>query len=57
LAASKPAIVGNLIFNVSTSISVTIYPQDNVDFDLLMRHADQAMYMAKELNKKPLLFI
>ena len=51
LAASEPTIVGDLVFNVSASIGVTLYPQDNVDGDLLMRHADQAMYMAKELGK------
>jgi predicted signal transduction protein with EAL and GGDEF domain len=27
---------------------VTLYPQDGVDADLLLRHADQAMYQAKQ---------
>ena len=30
---------------------VTLYPQDNAAADLLMRHADQAMYKAKQLGK------
>jgi diguanylate cyclase (GGDEF)-like protein len=51
LAASEPVKVSDLILTVSASIGVTLYPQDNVDADLLMRHADQAMYMAKELGK------
>jgi diguanylate cyclase (GGDEF)-like protein/PAS domain S-box-containing protein len=51
LAASEPATIGDVIFNVSASIGVTLYPQDNTDADLLMRHADQAMYAAKELGK------
>jgi diguanylate cyclase (GGDEF)-like protein len=48
LAASEPVTVSNVVLNVSTSIGVTLYPQDSVDADQLMRHADQAMYVAKE---------
>jgi diguanylate cyclase (GGDEF)-like protein len=51
LAASKPVTVGDVVLNVSASIGVTLYPQDNVDTDQLLRHADQAMYVAKELGK------
>ena len=51
LAASQPITVGEVVIKVSASIGVTLYPQDNVDADLLMRHADQAMYVAKELGK------
>ncbi|PHS69929.1 MAG: bifunctional diguanylate cyclase/phosphodiesterase [Methylophaga sp.] len=36
---------------ISASIGVTVYPQDNNDLDTLMRHADQAMYQAKLLGK------
>lgn len=50
-AASEPTILGDAIINVSASIGVTIYPQDSVDADQLMRHADQAMYVAKESGK------
>ncbi|UCX04931.1 sensor domain-containing protein [Shewanella glacialimarina] len=51
LAASEPVIVGGAVLNISASIGVTLYPRDNVDADLLMRHADQAMYIAKESGK------
>ena len=51
LAASKPVTVGSVVLNVSASIGVTFYPQDNVDAGQLMRHADQAMYAAKEAGK------
>jgi diguanylate cyclase (GGDEF)-like protein/PAS domain S-box-containing protein len=51
LAASKPVKVRDLVLNVSASIGVTLYPQDNVDADQLMRHADQAMYVAKGAGK------
>ncbi|MFT5505477.1 MAG: putative signal transduction protein with EAL and GGDEF domain [Gammaproteobacteria bacterium] len=36
---------------VSASIGITLYPQDGVDADELMRHTDQAMYVAKQAGK------
>ena len=50
-AASKPFVVDGYKLQVSASIGVTYYPQDRVDADLLMRHADQAMYQAKQSGK------
>jgi len=38
-------------FKVSASIGVTLYPLDDADPDQLMRHADQAMYLAKQAGK------
>lgn len=51
LAAMSPIIIGNHTLQVSTSIGVTLYPQDGADADQLMRHADQAMYIAKQTGK------
>ncbi|RJX30742.1 MAG: EAL domain-containing protein [Oxalobacter sp.] len=39
------------VMQVSASIGVTVYPQDGGDPDLLLRHADQAMYTAKQTGK------
>ncbi|PPD33688.1 MAG: hypothetical protein CTY19_07025 [Methylomonas sp.] len=50
-AASSPAIINEVELHVSASIGVTFYPQDYVDADQLMRHADQAMYIAKQSGK------
>ncbi|WP_054340992.1 EAL domain-containing protein [Neptunomonas antarctica] len=50
-AASEPMIFDGNTVQVSASIGVTIYPQDSVDADQLMRHADQAMYVAKQVGK------
>ncbi|MBA6223312.1 EAL domain-containing protein [Colwellia sp. MB02u-18] len=50
-AASEPITVGDVVLNVSVSIGVTLYPQDDADADILIRHADQAMYMAKKAGK------
>ena len=36
---------------ISASIGVTLYPNDNGDADTLLRHADHAMYLAKEAGK------
>ena len=51
LAASEQITIGDVVLNVSASIGVTFYPQDKADADQLMRHADQAMYAAKESGK------
>jgi EAL domain-containing protein (putative c-di-GMP-specific phosphodiesterase class I) len=40
-----------VVLNVSASIGFTLYPQDCVDADQLMRHADHAMYVAKQSGK------
>jgi len=54
-AAAKPVTTrvaaGQTQLQVSASIGVTLYPQDGVDADLLLRHADQAMYQAKDAGK------
>jgi diguanylate cyclase (GGDEF)-like protein len=51
LAAATPLTVGDILLQVSASIGVTRYPQDASDADQLMRHADQAMYVAKLAGK------
>jgi|GEM_PF-708653 len=51
-AAAQPVQCGELVLQVSASLGVTFYPQsDNVDADLLLRQADQAMYQAKLAGK------
>jgi diguanylate cyclase (GGDEF)-like protein/PAS domain S-box-containing protein len=50
-AASGPVTVGSAVMQVSASIGVTLCPQDGVDADLLIRHADQAMYVAKDAGR------
>ncbi len=50
-AIAVPIQVGSTEVSVSASMGVTLYPQDGADADLLLRHADQAMYVAKEAGK------
>lgn len=37
--------------SVSVSLGFTLYPQDSSDAETLIRHADQAMYVAKQRGK------
>ena len=48
---SNPIIINDIELQVSASIGVTLYPQDDGDADQLLRHADQAMYIAKQAGK------
>jgi diguanylate cyclase (GGDEF)-like protein len=50
-ACVEPVQIGNAALQISASIGVTVYPQDGADSEQLMRHADQAMYQAKQAGK------
>ncbi|WP_413693570.1 EAL domain-containing protein [Pseudoalteromonas sp. KJ10-2] len=50
-AIRKPVIVEEHALKVSASMGVTFYPHDGVSADQLLRHADQAMYCAKQEGK------
>ena len=47
----EPVRVGHVAHRLSASIGVTLCPPDLADSDTLLRHADQAMYHAKEAGK------
>ena len=55
-AAATTVHIGELALNVSASLGVSIYPQDDGDIDQLVRHADQAMYLAKQNGKSQIQF-
>ncbi|HVI53039.1 MAG TPA: EAL domain-containing protein [Candidatus Sulfotelmatobacter sp.] len=50
-AVAVPVVVNETVLHVSASIGTTLFPQDGADADLLLRHADQAMYQAKQAGK------
>jgi diguanylate cyclase (GGDEF)-like protein/PAS domain S-box-containing protein len=50
-AVSQPILVADSNVAVTASIGVSLFPDDNADADTLLRHADQAMYQAKEAGK------
>jgi diguanylate cyclase (GGDEF)-like protein/PAS domain S-box-containing protein len=51
VAIAAPIAVSNTTITVTASIGVSIFPQDDEDADTLLRHADQAMYVAKNSGK------
>ena len=44
----KPYVIGGHEFNMSTSIGISIYPEDGESMEALFKNADIAMYQAKE---------
>ncbi|HEY3433136.1 MAG TPA: EAL domain-containing protein [Rhodocyclaceae bacterium] len=49
---SAPTSIGSATVNISASIGVTLFaPLDDADSDALLRHADQAMFIAKQEGK------
>ncbi len=55
-AASSPCSAGESMLQVSASVGVTVFPHDNANADQLVRHADQAMYTAKQSGKNQYAF-
>lgn len=50
-AIHRPIEVHGQSIRISASIGVALYPEDDHDPDTLLRHADQAMYVAKQSGK------
>jgi diguanylate cyclase (GGDEF)-like protein/PAS domain S-box-containing protein len=49
--AATPIEVGQHTFQLSASLGITLFPSDDTDADTLLRHADQAMYQAKQAGR------
>lgn len=50
-AVKTPITINGIQMDISASIGVTLYPLDDDSGDTLLRHADQAMYVAKQAGK------
>jgi diguanylate cyclase (GGDEF)-like protein/PAS domain S-box-containing protein len=50
-ALSAPYALQDKVLTVCASIGVTLFPHDNEDAETLLRHADQAMYVAKQSGR------
>lgn len=49
--ATYPIVIGGRSFTVNTSIGIAKFPDNGLDSDTLLRHADTAMYAAKKSGK------
>ncbi|MEO8484462.1 MAG: EAL domain-containing protein [Acidobacteriota bacterium] len=47
-ALSTPYVIGNHVVHAPASIGASRYPEDGLDADTLIKHADIAMYAAKD---------
>lgn len=50
-ALESPCVIEGVEHEITASIGVAIYPDDDNDIDTLVRHADNAMYQAKLSGK------
>ncbi|MCK9389487.1 MAG: diguanylate cyclase [Sulfuritalea sp.] len=50
-SVARPCLIDGAELNVTASIGVTLFPDDKADADILLRHADQALYVAKEAGR------
>jgi diguanylate cyclase (GGDEF)-like protein/PAS domain S-box-containing protein len=50
-ALSEPHYIDGHDLHVTTSIGISIYPDDGTDAEILIRNADTAMYQAKEKGR------
>ena len=50
-SVSAPLSIKGRLLKITASIGVTFYPLNNASPDQLLRHADQAMYIAKQKGK------
>ncbi|WP_201496673.1 EAL domain-containing protein [Rubrivivax sp. A210] len=48
---ARPVRIEGTEISLSASIGVTTFPEDDDDAETLLRHADQAMYLAKQAGK------
>eukprot|EP01038_Epipyxis_sp_PR26KG_P016261 gene16261-22146_t len=48
---AAPYAIDDRLVNITVSIGVAVFPQDDANPDTLLRHADQAMYAAKQAGR------
>jgi diguanylate cyclase (GGDEF)-like protein len=53
---SRPYHIAERQLTITTSIGITMYPNDNADTQMLLKNADIAMYQAKENGKNNFTF-
>lgn len=51
-AIQAPIAIGDAVLNVSASMGVSLFPNDGGDMESLLKHADIALYQAKEAGRR-----
>ncbi|MDQ5849849.1 MAG: sensor domain-containing diguanylate cyclase, partial [Pseudomonadota bacterium] len=54
--AAKPYLIAGATARVTASIGISVFPDDAADATALMKHADMAMYAAKQMGKNTYCF-
>src|SRR3984885_7879535 len=47
-AVAEPIRIDGMSFDIEASVGIALFPDDASGFELLLQHADVAMYLAKE---------
>ena len=50
-AIAQPVLINEQTCTVTASIGISFFPIDDSDSDVILRNADQAMYIAKQSGK------
>ena len=53
---AEPIMLGDALFSATCSIGVSVYPRHGSSADLLLKHADAAMYLAKKAGRDSIAF-
>lgn len=55
-AVAEPMEVGGIELQITCSVGISVYPDDGINAEALLRHADSAMYKAKEAGSNSYVF-
>ncbi|SDN86426.1 sensor domain-containing diguanylate cyclase [Alkalicoccus daliensis] len=56
-AVAEPVNADGTVLQVTTSVGISLYPQDGATFEVLIQNADKAMYHAKQAGKNRYSFL
>jgi diguanylate cyclase (GGDEF)-like protein len=51
-AVQAPIAIGEAVLNVSASMGIALFPNHGLDMESLLKHADIALYQAKEAGRR-----
>jgi len=48
---NKDIVISHELLHIGASIGISMYPQDSMDMETLIKYADKMMYLSKENGK------